>query len=158
AHLDRVFALADETGATIRLLVDDLEALRTIERTGRSPHIFIKIDCGYHRAGVDPNAPAAMALIEALDRSKAIIFDGILTHAGHGYHAQSKAELAAIAERERDVMLELAERARRSGAAVRAISIGSTPTMSAVEDLTGITEIRPGNYVFYDYMQVALTS
>ena len=52
-------------------------------------------------------------------------------------------------------MVELATRLRRAGVPVPGVSIGSTPTMAAVTDLTGVTEIRPGNYVFNDFVQVA---
>jgi D-serine deaminase-like pyridoxal phosphate-dependent protein len=162
SHLSAVFALSEETNATIRLLTDDLAAFGILERAARSRdrrlHVFLKVDCGYHRAGVDPRAPAALELIEALDRSNDVLFDGILTHAGHGYHARGKAELLAIAGDERAVMLELAERAKRRGHTFREISIGSTPTLSVADRLDGISEIRPGNYVFYDYTQVALGS
>jgi D-serine deaminase-like pyridoxal phosphate-dependent protein len=160
-HLDRVLRLADETGSEIRLLTDDLQALRVMEervrRAKRKLHVFLKVDSGYHRAGVDPRSTEALDLVEALDGSSDVVFDGILTHAGHGYHARSKDELRAIAREEREVMIDFAERARKR-AAIREISIGSTPTISVVEDLEGITEIRPGNYVFHDFTQVALES
>jgi D-serine deaminase-like pyridoxal phosphate-dependent protein len=55
-------------------------------------------------------------------------------------------------------MLDFAARAKNSGIPVQEISIGSTPTLSVDPNLEGITEIRPGNYVFYDYTQVALGS
>jgi len=52
-------------------------------------------------------------------------------------------------------MTAFALRLRGAGVRVDGISIGSTPTMAAAEDLTGITEIRPGNYVFNDFLQLA---
>ena len=84
-----------------------------------------------------------------------LVFDGILTHAGQGYGAKDRAELERAAATERDVMVALAERLRRAGVPVPGVSIGSTPTMAVVSDLTGVTEIRPGNYVFNDFVQVA---
>src|SRR2546426_1799963 len=53
-------------------------------------------------------------------------------------------------------MVGFAERLRREGMAVREISVGSTPSMAAAEDLTGVTEARPGNYVFYDRTMVLI--
>ena len=53
-------------------------------------------------------------------------------------------------------MVSLADRMRKRGIEVPALSIGSTPAMSAAESLAGIDEARPGNYVFYDGTQVGL--
>jgi D-serine deaminase-like pyridoxal phosphate-dependent protein len=55
-------------------------------------------------------------------------------------------------------MVELAERLRSQGVGVPTVSIGSTPTMSTVDHLEGIDEIRPGNYIFYDNYQATLGS
>lgn len=158
SRLNDVFALSEDI--TVRLLTDDLDAAKTIARVAaakkRRPHVLIKIDCGYHRAGIDPRSDEAIALVEYLAGEKAIVFDGILTHSGHAYHAQTKDELAAIAKEECEVMVNFASRAREQGLPVQEISIGSTPALSVTKDLHGVTEIRPGNYVFYDYTQVAL--
>jgi D-serine deaminase-like pyridoxal phosphate-dependent protein len=53
-------------------------------------------------------------------------------------------------------MVEFAGRLRKEGLPVREISVGSTPAMAAVRDLTGVTEARPGNYVFYDRTMVLI--
>jgi D-serine deaminase-like pyridoxal phosphate-dependent protein len=83
---------------------------------------------------------------------------GILTHAGHSYHARSKDELLALARHERDVMRELAERLRASGLPVEVVSIGSTPTATHYDHLEGVNEARPGNYIFFDAFQATLGS
>lgn len=148
----------------LRLLTDQLDAARLLEKAAkniaRKIQLFIKIDCGYHRAGIDPHSDDALLLADYLENSTTLTFDGILTHAGHSYHAGSREEVRAIAAQEREVMLAFAEKCRARTIPVREISIGSTPTISATrpEELAGITEIRPGNYVFYDYTQSALGS
>ena len=53
-------------------------------------------------------------------------------------------------------MVEFADRLRTEGVPVREISVGSTPAMAAAEDLTGVTEARPGNYIFYDRTMVLI--
>ena len=63
-------------------------------------------------------------------------------------------DLAAVA----DSMAELAERLRSQNIEVPTVSIGSTPTMSTVDHLDGIDEIRPGNYIFFDNFQATLGS
>ncbi len=156
-RLDEVVALAKRL--TFRVLVDSPAALEAVAAAGRGAglalHTWLKVDCGYHRAGVDPGAAASLELVRRLGDTKGVSFDGILTHAGHSYHATTLEERKRIAAEERAVMLAFAARCEDAGLAIPAISIGSTPSMSAVESLDGIAEVRPGNYVFYDWMQAA---
>ena len=55
-------------------------------------------------------------------------------------------------------MVRCAERLREAGLVIPTVSVGSTPTMSVVEDLTGVDEMRPGNYAFYDLSQIIFGS
>jgi D-serine deaminase-like pyridoxal phosphate-dependent protein len=55
-------------------------------------------------------------------------------------------------------MVDLGERLQANGVKVPGVSVGSTPAMSVVENLAGVSEARPGNYSFYDYTQVVLGS
>lgn len=141
---------------TLRLVVDSTAALQALEATGFPFHVWLKVDCGYHRAGVDPGSPLAFELAQKLVESQTLQFDGILTHSGHAYLADSRSRLQAIAEQERAVMHRFAESARHRGVAIPCVSVGSTPAMSVVGDLQGVDEARPGNYVFYDKTQVDL--
>jgi D-serine deaminase-like pyridoxal phosphate-dependent protein len=120
--------------------------------------VLLEVDCGDHRTGVDPDADESVALARAIAAAKHVELVGILTHAGHSYACRDREQLAAVARQERDVAVAFAERLRRVGLAVAEVSIGSTPTMSAIDDLTGVTEVRPGNYVFYDAFQAAIGS
>ncbi|HEX9943790.1 MAG TPA: alanine racemase [Thermoanaerobaculia bacterium] len=155
-RLEEVRELADRV--TLRLVVDSAEAVAALAGLGRPFHVWLKVDCGYHRAGVDPGSPQAVELARRLADSPTLSFDGILTHSGHAYHGESREEIAAIAEQERAVMAGFAERLRGEGIEVPAVSVGSTPAMSVVARLDGVTEARPGNYCFYDFMQVTLGS
>src|SRR5207244_4407331 len=75
---------------------------------------------------------------------------------GHAYRTTSEAEAARVAEEERSIMVGFAGRLREQGVPVREVSVGSTPAMAAVLDLAGVTEARPGNYVFYDRTMVLI--
>ncbi|MEJ2085253.1 MAG: alanine racemase [Acidobacteriota bacterium] len=121
-------------------------------------HVWLKIDCGYHRAGVDPKGDLVVELARRISESSGLRFDGILTHSGHAYHARSTSEIGRIARQEHAVMVALSERLAQRGIEVPAVSIGSTPAMSQYPRLDGVDEVRPGNYVFYDFSQVALGS
>jgi D-serine deaminase-like pyridoxal phosphate-dependent protein len=149
-----------DLAARIRLglLVDSPDAVELLESTGARPKVWLKVDCGYHRAGVDPEAASAVDLARRIFESPTLDFAGILTHSGQAYSATSRDDMVRVAERERRVMVALAERLRAAGIDVSEVSVGSTPAMSVVEDLAGVTEARPGNYALYDLDQVALGS
>lgn len=145
---------------TIRLgvLVDSLEAVHWLAEHGIGGPAWIKVDCGYHRAGVDPEGPLAEEIAKAIQAVSGLELAGILSHSGQAYDARTTPEIQAVAEHERAVMCRLAGRLRAAGVGVPEVSIGSTPAMSQVRNLAGVTEIRPGNYAFYDRDQAWLGS
>jgi D-serine deaminase-like pyridoxal phosphate-dependent protein len=155
-------ARLEERIERLALLVDHVDAAMAVERhgarRGRALPVFLKVDCGYHRAGVLPDSDEALGLARNLAHSQWIEFRGILTHAGHAYHSRGREEARAIAEQERDVMVAFRDRLASAGVRVSEISVGSTPTMCAAEDLGDVTEMRPGNYAFFDAFQTAIGS
>ena len=157
--LSRVDEALELTGRIdLGLTVDSVEALDALTARGARARVWLKVDCGYGRAGVDPTSEAATKLAGRVHETPGLRFAGILSHSGHAYGVDSPMEAAAVAEEERGVMAGLADRLRRSGIPVPGVSVGSTPSMAQARDLTGVTEARPGNYAFYDYTQVALGS
>jgi D-serine deaminase-like pyridoxal phosphate-dependent protein len=155
SRLDEARRLAERV--TLRITIDAPDILALLEAARYPFHTWLKIDCGYHRAGLDPAATTTLDFARQLARSRTLVFDGLLTHSGHAYHARGHAELRAIAEQERHAVAELRTRLADEGIAVAA-SVGSTPAMSAVSSLAGVQEARPGNYAFYDGMQVGIGS
>lgn len=137
---------------------------------GRRADVLLEVDAGYGRCGVRWDAAESVAFARFVDALPGLRLTGILTHAGHAYHgpadgASREEALRRAADEERDRMLAFAVRLHEGGlGAARPgsfeISIGSTPTMAAFEQAERggftVTEIRPGNYVFYDAIQVAL--
>jgi len=156
-RLDEVVALARRI--TLRVTVDAAEAVAALGRAARAAgvtvHAWLEVDTGHRRSGVDPRSAAGLATARALAGEGGVAFDGLLTHAGQSYAAATRAERAAVAERERAAMVEFASRLEREAVPVAAVSVGSTPGMSAVERLDGVSEVRPGNYAFHDFMQLA---
>ena len=144
------------------LLLDQPQTLSALEAYAREHRIrfkiFLKVDCGYHRAGVDPSKPASVQLARQLAASDCIEFKGILTHAGHSYHCSDPAEIVKVARQERDVMVQFAEQLQDNGTACGTVSVGSTPTAMHAPDWQGVTEIRPGNYAFFDKFQADIGS
>jgi D-serine deaminase-like pyridoxal phosphate-dependent protein len=150
-RVERLTLLLDHEAAAV-----ELEACAAAQ--GLRFRVLLKVDCGYHRAGVDPQADSSVALAARLASSPFLELAGLLTHAGHAYRSRDAAEAAAIAAQERDVTVAFAEKLRTAGVAVGEVSVGSTPTMCAATDLAGVTEARPGNYAFFDAFQAAIGS
>jgi D-serine deaminase-like pyridoxal phosphate-dependent protein len=144
------------------LITDDPEIPPLLDeaarRAGVTLDLFLKVDCGYHRCGVEPDAPEAFRIPRLISDSRHLRFAGILTHAGHSYHARSKEELLAVARHERDLMTNFAGELRAAGLPVPVVSVGSTPTVTHVDHLEGVDEARPGNYIFFDAFQATLGS
>lgn len=143
----------------LHLLVDTFEALEQVESFGRSHGIrfpvFLKVDSGGRRVGVDPDAAESVQLARRMARSESIEMAGLLTHAGHSYQAGGREEIVELAREEADVLT----RFRAELGDLRMIrSIGSTPTASVVDRFPDTDEVRPGNYVFYDAFQTTLGS
>jgi len=153
--------LNDEIDA-LNILVDHLDTVRAVEETAASRStvlpVFLEVDCGGGRTGVDPESEATRALARRLAESEVIDFRGLLTHAGHSYLARNRSESFETACEERNVMASLAAELRDLGLEFREVSVGATPTMRAIDDLTGVTEVRPGNYIFFDAFQSAIGS
>jgi D-serine deaminase-like pyridoxal phosphate-dependent protein len=147
---------------TLNLLVDHPDTVRAIEEVASSRKtvlpVFLEINCGGGRSGVDPASDVAQLLVRRLADFEHIDFRGLLTHAGHAYRARSRSEAYEVACEERNLMTAFAAEVRDLGIDLPEVSVGSTPTLRAIDDLTGITEARPGNYVFFDGIQLALGS
>ena len=150
AHVQRVA----QAGATVRVILDDLDTAKALAGSGL--HVWLKVDCGYHRAGVDPSSRYGLEVARELGVERGLVFDGILSHSGHAYRTRNTNEAAQIADQERQVMVWFAELLRKDGLPVPGVSVGSTPAMAAVKSLTGVTEARPGNYIFYDRTMVLI--
>ncbi|MEP6787491.1 MAG: alanine racemase [Acidobacteriota bacterium] len=150
------------SGVKLSLLTDDAETAKLLDeaagRAGVIFDVFVKIDCGTHRVGVEPHTTEAIDIPRQLSGAVNLSFAGILTHAGHSYDVKTVEEIKAVARHERDVMVELAAKLRGLGIEVPTVSIGSTPTINHIDHLDGVDEVRPGNYIFFDNYQATLGS
>jgi D-serine deaminase-like pyridoxal phosphate-dependent protein len=156
-NADRVAALLDRTH--LSFIVDHAKVARqwsdALSRARRQVDVLVKVDVGFHRCGIDPSRDA-VAMIKEVASLPGLRFKGLLSHAGHAYHAHSEDELCRIASDEAAAMRDLADRCRRDGIAVEEISAGATPPARFSLQQQGFTEFRPGNYVYFDRTQVAL--
>jgi D-serine deaminase-like pyridoxal phosphate-dependent protein len=151
ARMQRLGLLVDSDGA-----IDAVEAAAS--DAGRIVPVLLKVDCGYGRAGIAPDGDDGPRLARRMAASPHLDFEGVLAHAGHSYDCTSVEQIIAVAESERAVTARFADRLRADGIEVRTVSAGSTPTAVHGRDWTGITELRPGNYAFFDGFQAGLGS
>lgn len=155
--LPRVIALL-RRGVRLRILLDSVEQAAFVAEASRRAGIAvpaqIEIDCDGHRGGLKPDAPVLPEVGRILHDAGCL--DGVLTHAGESYFAYTPEERRLAAKKERDTAVAAAERLRAAGLPVDTVSVGSTPTAHAAEDLTGVTELRAGNYVFFDLVMAGL--
>jgi len=152
----RLLALADR--ARLAVGVDSVDGARSLAETfraaGRTLDVMLKVDVGYGRVGVLPERAAAVA-VEVAELA-GLRLRGVFTHAGHGYLAENKECVDGIARLEGERLVETAARLREAGLGEGEVSVGSTPTAAVAMRVPGVTECRPGNYVFHDASQVAL--
>ena len=155
--LERLASLMDR--AAVRVSLDTVDVAvglgRVGSRLGRDVPVLVEVDTGLHRMGRPPGDPSSSLALEVAGIPGVDVV-GLLTHAGHSYRATDAPELRRIAEREALDLLETAERCARMGLEIREISVGSTPTARIAAAVPGVTEVRPGTYVFNDVQQLRL--
>ncbi len=110
--------------------------------------VLLEIDTGMHRVGVAPDN--AVALAQAIARAEMLEFRGIMTHAGQTHDVTAAADIAAVARREVEIMQEVRTALEQAGLPVAVVSAGSSITAAYFRAGDGITEIRPGTYIYND--------
>ena len=150
--LPRVLALR-ERGVDIAVVLDTVEQAQAVaaasHAAGTAIPALIEIDCDGHRSGVLPADSATLVAIgKALTGGGEL--RGVMTHAGGSYAARSPDELRRYAEVERKSVVDAAATLRDAGLPCPVVSVGSTPTAHFATDLTGVTEVRAGVFVFFD--------
>lgn len=119
--------------------------------------VLIEINVGMDRSGLEKNIDILRLAKQIVDL-QGIELIGILTHAGQSYNAKNLEEIKKIGKWEGERMVEIAEMLRSNSIHIDIVSVGSTPTVPYSAKVKGVTEIRPGNYVFFDIIQNSLRS
>jgi D-serine deaminase-like pyridoxal phosphate-dependent protein len=158
------------------VLVESVATVRMLQEALRKGHeeqlpsdravtldVWMDIDTGYHRTGLDWEAPETDILalarqIHLAGPHHTTRLAGLLVHPGHTYKTRSIAEVEEIHQktlgslyRVHDILDSDPDLPDKSQLP---LSIGDTPTCSMLTDFgQDVSEIRPGNFVFYDVMQ-----
>jgi D-serine deaminase-like pyridoxal phosphate-dependent protein len=153
-EIENIDKLAGEI--RLNLLVESVESVQFLAANLASPaNTWIKIDTGYHRAGIDYAATnEILAVAKAIVLTEKLELSGILTHSGHTYRAQSVEGIRQIYSETVSRMQAVKNAIEDETGRNIEISSGDTPSCTIVEDLGAVDEIRAGNFVFFDLMQV----
>lgn len=157
--LDRVAAIR-AGGCDLAVILDSIEATEAVTRyaaaTGARLPVLIEVDTDGHRGGVGWDDARQLVAIGRLLHEGGAELRGVLAHAGESYGCTSAAELRAAAEQERARATHSASILRNAGLPCPVVSTGSTPTAHFAEDLTGVTEVRAGVFVFFDLVMAGI--
>ena len=151
--LERLAALASR----VKRLAVSLDDVGVAKSLPSSVEVLWEVDPGQHRIGTargEPTVFAVQELVRAIGNAR---FRGLITHGGHVYAATNQRERQIAADQETEGVTTTAEMLRRMGVEVGELSVGSTPT-AGLALRGGITEIRPGTYIYGDANQVTLGS
>lgn len=155
--IDHVFDLR-RRGANLAIILDNLEiaelvAARSAEQRDPLP-VLIEVDTDEHRSGIKPPDDALISIGRTLHSAGAL--RGVMTHAGSSYSFHDQASFEAMAEQERAGAVAAAEALIAAGLPCPEVSVGSTPTAHFARDLTGVTDVRAGNFMFFDLVMAGI--
>jgi len=142
----RIRRLAETT--RLRVGVDNVAAIEALaDAMGDEPErleVVVEIDCGARRSGAPPEVAGDLALTA---RKRGLVPVGVYTYPGHGSASRDAPKRAA--QDQHNALTAAVRSFADVGVAAAVVSAGSTPT-AAFSTSSVITEIRPGEYVFYD--------
>lgn len=146
-------------GAQLSVILDNVETAKALaahaRTTGDRIPVLIEIDCDGHRSGIAPGDPLLLEVGHALAEGGCEL-RGVMTHAGNSYNQDSVGGIKAIAAAERDAVVNAARELRAAGLPCPVVSVGSTPTATFAEDLSGVSEVRAGVFMFFDLVMAGL--
>ncbi|MDA1313383.1 MAG: alanine racemase [Acidobacteria bacterium] len=155
AKLKRLMDVAKQTRIIVGL--DDLVVAQGLSAAAQAANVevgvFLEANLGMDRVGVEPG-PALVELGKAVSKLPNLSLDGVEFYSGHinklvpGWEEK----LASVITNIQKIRQGFA----RAGIELKTISGGSTPMLFHSHEIEGLTEIRPGTYVFYDVMQVSM--
>ncbi|XP_061926266.1 D-serine dehydratase [Entelurus aequoreus] len=155
-------AILSERLELFQVLLDHPQALEQLKkrplRDGRLWRVWLKLDCGNGRAGILHSEPDALKLAQAIAGTPGVDLTGVYAHCGNTYNCTGVKEIQAVAKETTDLTLQFMGRLKAVGISCKS-SIGSTPSCShPVRDMAQLSEVHPGNYVFYDEQQSLIGS
>ena len=154
SKLERIRQLARQI--KIRLGVDNpvqIDQLETVFRDEPQPiEVLIEVETGENRSGIIQEEQL-VRLVKHIQAQTKVVLTGVFSHECHTYKAKSSEDCRRLCLESQNRTLWAANLVREMGVAVDTVSIGATPSLMHSEIVPGITEIRPGTYIFMDVGQ-----
>ncbi len=122
------------------------------DAVGLSLELRLEVDTGMRRTGVPYDQ--ALELARSIARLRGVRLQGIFTFRGLMHDGKTDTDREKCGLQEGRIMAELAAAMRAAGLPVPDVSVGSTPTAEFCARVPGVTEVRPGTYIFNDMMQL----
>lgn len=155
SKIERVLALARDIQVVVG--VDSVVGARMLSAKAiaynQTLNVRMEVDTGLRRTGVARHD--AVSLAQEICRLDGLQLTGVYTYRGALLNGAPTLDTQAAGLEEGKLMVDLVQRLQSEGIEVKDVSVGSTPTAASVAEVEGVTEIRPGTYVFGDRMQVA---
>lgn len=139
-------------GCDLVVILDNAAQAQAVAAAGVPA--MIEIDSDGHRGGLRFDDPALVDVGRVLHDAGCL--RGVMTHAGESYTVRGASEHARFAEIERAAAVNAADALRAAGLSCPVVSVGSTPTAHGARDLTGVTELRAGVYMFFDLVMAGI--
>lgn len=157
AKLSRLAKLMEK--ADVIVSTDNAQVAQGLSDLGRSigktVSLYIDVNTGLNRCGKEPGEETA-ALVQEIARLPHVRVTGLMTHGGFAYGLEGPEQIREAAEVEAEGLVRTKRMLEERGIDIAEISVGSTPTSKFIGVIEGVTEIRPGAYVFGDISQLAI--
>lgn len=137
----------------VRVAVDSVAVCEGLQQAmvdaGKTLDVVIEMNSGQGRAGIlgDETISLAETIRERFPNLRVI---GLMTHEGHAGAEPDQATMEQTAHQAGQLVVETAEALRERGFDIQVVSVGSTPAAFETTKIEGVTEMRPGTYVFQD--------
>jgi D-serine deaminase-like pyridoxal phosphate-dependent protein len=148
--VQRLLHLLDRARVTVAVDTHQAAAAlaEAIAVNDRILDVYLEVNTGQDRAGARAGQEA-VELAVTISRMPGLRLAGVITHEGHAGFSDPDL-IATVAENAGQALVDTAERIRMQGIEVAHVSVGSTPASWFTPRVPGITEMRPGTYVFHD--------
>ncbi len=151
-EMDALIRLSEQ--CELSILVDSPAVLPFLNHIPHPVRFYIDVDTGYGRTGIPSDQTGLIEqIVVKAGANPRLVFSGFYCHAGHSYKAANREDRDDIHRMALETLQQLKSMFESSGPGVL---YGDTPNCSIQETFDGIDELTPGNFVFYDLIQLAL--
>lgn len=158
--IEKILRAAKINATEILFVLDSMFGFFVLEKIAAKMNqkikVFVEIDVGLNRCGLSIDDPVLVEIAQKINGSGFLCLTGITSHAGQCYGAKTSDAVLTVANQEREIMNGVKEKLISAGIAVDEVCVGATPTLWVQTNFKGITEIKPGNYVFNDLTQKSI--